>query len=195
MLIHPYTHGTLHVARSYYGHGFGSIFARLFSKIAAKTASRAAMSAAKRVGSKLVRTGIKKVIPIAKKTLKSAVRTGIKKATPVAKRLVKKGVKRAAEKASDVIASKVQKVENYAIKKGVPRDVAHSVSSVVADGSRQGISTLSKLTGNNNVRVIKKSGRKSKSIGKISHRSKSRVKKKKSKRRVAYQIQNLIDSA
>ena len=66
MILHPYSHGDAHIV-NYYGHGFGSIFARLFSKVAAKTASRAALSAAKRVGSRLVKTGMKKVIPMAKK--------------------------------------------------------------------------------------------------------------------------------
>ena len=73
MILHPYDHGDAVVA-NYYGRGFGSIFARLFSKVAAKTASRAALSAARRVGSKLVKTGIRKAVPIAKKTLTSVVR-------------------------------------------------------------------------------------------------------------------------
>ena len=60
MILHPYSHGDVHIA-NYYGYGFGSIFARLFSKVAAKTASRAALSVAKRVGSRLVKTGIKKL--------------------------------------------------------------------------------------------------------------------------------------
>ena len=215
MIIHPYSHGSLHVVTNYYGHGFGSVFARLFSKIAAKTASRAAMSAAKRVGSKLVRTGIKKVIPIAKKTLKSAVKTGIKKATPIAKDLVKKGVKRATEEANNAIANKVQKVENYAIKKGVSPDIAHSVSDFVKEGSQKGLHGLSNLAESQGDRIIDIAGREvKKSIGvnhhpvsrqrevkprqskRVSYRVQQRkVKPRQSRKRISYQIQNLIDSA
>ena len=191
MILHPYDHGDAVVA-NYYGRGFGSIFARLFSKVAAKTASRAALSAARRVGSKLVKTGIRKAIPIAKKTLTSVVKKGMKKAVPVAKRLVKKGVKRAAEEAQSAIANKVRKVEEMAIKKGVSPELAHMVSTSVEDGAREGINDLSNLVSDKI--VVKKTVPKRK-ISKSTHRLKSSVgKRKNKKKRVSYTIQNLIDS-
>ena len=199
MILHPYSHGDLHISNNYYGHGFGSIFAKLFSKIASKTASRAALSAAKRVGSRLVKTGIKKVIPVAKKTIKSALKTGIKKATPIAKDLVKKGVKRAAEEANNFIANKVQKVEDFAIKKGVSPDLAHSVSDLVEEGAREGISDLTKLAHKKSDKIFAERLNKSKNIKNTERQGKkpkkSNILKGKSRRKIAYQIQNLIDSA
>ena len=158
MIIHPYAHGE-HEIIDYYGKGFGSMFARIFSKVAAKTASRAALSAAKRVGSTLVKTGMKKVIPVAKKTMVSVVKKGMKKAVPLAKKMVKKGVKRAAEEAQTVISNKIRKVEDMAINKGVPAEMAHSLSTVVEDGSRQGIDTLSKLAGDKSDQLAQKVSR------------------------------------
>ena len=191
MILHPYDHGDAVVA-NYYGRGFGSIFARLFSKVAAKTASRAALSAARRVGSKLVKTGIRKAVPIAKKTLTSVVKKGMKKAVPVAKRLVKKGVKRAAEEAQSAIVNKVRKVEDAAIKKGVSPELAHMVSTTVEDGAREGIDNLSNLVSDKT--AVKKIVPKRK-ISKSTHRLKSNVgKRKNKKRRISYTIQNLIDS-
>ena len=73
MILHNYYQGDHHRITAYYGQGFGSIFARIFSKVAAKTASRAALSAAKKVGSTLVKTGMKKVVPMAKKTITTVV--------------------------------------------------------------------------------------------------------------------------
>ena len=164
MILHPYTHGDAIVA-NYYGHGFGSIFARLFSKVAAKTASRAALSAAKRVGSRLVKTGVQKVMPIAKKTITSAVKTGIKKAAPIAKKILKKGAKRVAEEAQSAIANKVRKVEELAIKKGVSPELAHTVSTSVVDGSQAGIDELSNLVHKG----------KSKTVAEIPERSSKKV--------------------
>ena len=205
MILHPYTHGDAIVA-NYYGHGFGSIFARLFSKVAAKTASRAALSAAKRVGSRLVKTGVRKVMPIAKKTITSAVKTGIKKAAPIAKKILKKGVKRVAEEAQSAIANKVRKVEELAIKKGVSPELAHTVSTSVVDGSQAGIDDLSNLVYKGKSKTVAKipqrSSKKVTRIGKKglhSKRLKSRIKlitgRKGRKRRIASEIQNLIDSA
>ena len=205
MILHPYTHGDAIVA-NYYGHGFGSIFARLFSKVAAKTASRAALSAAKRVGSRLVKTGVRKVMPIAKKTITSAVKTGIKKAAPIAKKILKKGAKRVAEEAQSAIANKVRKVEELAIKKGVSPELAHTVSTSVVDGSTAGIDELSNLVHKGKsktvVKIPERSSKKVTRIGKKalhSKRLKSRIKlitgRKGRKRRIASEIQNLIDSA
>ena len=191
MILHPYDHGDAVVA-NYYGRGFGSIFARLFSKVAAKTASRAALSAARRVGSKLVKTGIRKAVPIAKKTLTSVVKKGMKKAVPVAKRLVKKGVKRAAEEAQSAIANKVRKVEEMAIKKGVSPELAHMVSTSVEDGAREGINDLSNLVSD---KIVVKKTVPKRRISKSAHQLKSNVgKRKNKKKRVSYTIQNLIDS-
>ena len=205
MILHPYTHGDAIVA-NYYGHGFGSIFARLFSKVAAKTASRAALSAAKRVGSRLVKTGVRKVMPIAKKIITSAVKTGIKKAAPIAKKILKKGAKRVAEEAQSAIANKVRKVEELAIKKGVSPELAHTVSTSVVDGSQAGIDELSNLVHKGKSKTIAKiPQRLSKKVTRIgkkglhSKRLKSRIKlitgRKGRKRRIASEIQNLIDSA
>ena len=207
MILHPYSHGDVYVA-NYYGHGFGSIFARLFSKVAAKTASRAALSAAKRVGSSLVKTGMKKVMPVAKKTITSVVKKGMKKAVPIAKSLVKKGVKRAAEEAQTAIANKVRKVEDIAINKGVPPEMVHSVSALVEEGSREGIDRIVKAADTKGDRVIDQVASKArKSIG-LSNSKKliSRPKRlkthkqrirpgKKHRRKISYQIQNLIDTA
>ena len=197
MILHPYDHGDAVVA-NYYGRGFGSIFARLFSKVAAKTASRAALSAARRVGSKLVKTGIRKAVPIAKKTLTSVVKKGMKKAAPVAKRLVKKGVKRAAEEAQSAIANKVRKVEEMAIKKGVSPELAHMVSTTVEDGAREGIDNLSNLVTEKGDKVVTEIVNKTvpkRKISKSTHRLKSNVgKRKNKKKRISYTIQNLIDS-
>ena len=205
MILHPYTHGDAIVA-NYYGHGFGSIFARLFSKVAAKTASRAALSAAKRVGSRLVKTGVRKVMPIAKKTITSAVKTGIKKAAPIAKKILKKGAKRVAEEAQSAIANKVRKVEELAIKKGVSPELAHTVSTSVVDGSQAGIDELSNLVHKGKSKTVAEiPERSSKKVSRIdkkglhSKRLKSRIKlitgRKGRKRRIASEIQNLIDSA
>ena len=207
MILHRYTHGDDHVA-NYYGHGFGSLFGRLFSKVAAKTASRAALSAAKRVGTKLVKTGVKKVIPVAKKTLTSVVKKGIKKAIPVAKDFVKKGVKRAGDEAQNLIADKVRKLEEVAINKGVTPKIAHSLSSLVEEGSREGIDELVRAADTNGDRVIERvASQARKSVGlnnskKLTYRNK-RYKvhhhkirpRRKQKRKVSYDIQNLIDSA
>lgn len=207
MILHTYSHGDAHIV-NYYGHGFGSIFARLFSKVAAKTASRAALSAAKRVGAKLVKTGVKKVIPIAKKTMKSVVKKGMKKAVPVAKDLVKKGVKRAAEEAQNVIANKIRKVEEIALNKGVPPEMAHSVSALVEEGSREGIDRIVKAADRKGDRVIEqiaseagKSVGLNKSKNLISRTKRLKVHQlrnklgKKHRRKISYDIQNLIDSA
>ena len=209
MILHHYTPGDEHIV-NYYGHGFGSVFARLFSKVAAKTASRAALGVAKRVGSKLVKTGVRKVVPIAKKTITSVVKKGMKKAVPVARKMVKKGVKRAAEEAQTAIANKVRKVEESAIKKGVSPELAHMVSTIVQDGSSQGINGLSKLANKKGDRVIarivkegsasrptssKRGIPKARRLKSHKQRVKSRVGKKRRQRKVSYQIQNLIDSA
>ena len=156
MILHNYSHGDHHHITAYYGHGFGSIFARIFSKVAAKTASRAALSAAKKVGSTLVKTGMKKVVPMAKKTITTVVKKGMKKAVPIAKKMIKKGVKRAADEAQSAIANKVRKVEEIAINKGVPAEMVHSLSTVIEDGSRQGIDTLSKLAEGKSNQVVQK---------------------------------------
>ena len=230
MILHHYTTGDPHIANyyghglgsvfksifPYYGHGFGSIFSKLFSKVAAKTASRAALSAAKRVGSTLVKAGAKKVMPMAKRTITSVVKKGMKKAVPVAKKLVKKGVKRAAEEAQSAIANKVRKVEQTAIKKGVSPDLAHMVSSFVENGSRRGISSLSKLANKKGNRIIAKTVNKVNKVNKVSksihpkkplskprgikpHRqrikSRKRGARKKRRQKVSYDIQNLIDTA
>lgn len=208
MILHPYSHGDVHIA-NYYGHGFGSIFARLFSKIAAKTASRAALSAAKRVGTRLVKTGVKKVIPIAKKTMKSVVEKGMKKAVPVAKKLVKKGVKRAAEEAQNVIANKVRKIEEMAINKGVSPEMVHSASTLVEEGSRKGIEELRKAADTKSDQVIEQiQSEAGKSLGLSNsktlasrtrrlrvHQQRIRPRRKKRTRQISYDIQNLIDSA
>ena len=206
MILHPYTHGDAIVA-NYYGHGFGSIFARLFSKVAAKTASRAALSAAKRVGSRLVKTGVRKVMPIAKKTITSAVKTGIKKAAPIAKKILKKGAKRVAEEAQSAIANKGGFMGIFlAIKKGVSPDLAHTVSTSVVDGSQAGIDELSNLVHKGKSKTVAEiPERSSKKVSRIdkkglhSKRLKSRIKlitgRKGRKRRIASEIQNLIDSA
>ena len=207
MILHPYTHGDAIVA-NYYGHGFGSIFARLFSKVAAKTASRAALSAAKRVGSRLVKTGVQKVLPIAKKSLTSVVKTGMKKATPVARKILKKGVKRVAEEAQSAIANKVRKVEELAIKKGVSPELAHTVSTSVVNGSQAGIDDLSNLVNEKGdkviARVVKETNKsilpqrqvlKSKKIRSHKQGFKSGVRKRQRKKRISSEIQNLIDSA
>ena len=203
MILHPYSHGDVHIA-NYYGYGFGSIFARLFSKVAAKTASRAALSVALRVGSRLVKTGMKKIIPVAKKTV-SLAKKGMKKAVPVAKKMVKKGVKRAAEEAQNLIANKVRKVEEIAINKGVPPKVAHSLSTLVEEGSHTGIDSLGRLADNESAKVINtvvSEARKSIQkqpvrAKKIKHRVYLQPRKtgKKRKQKIAYDIQNLIDSA
>lgn len=204
MILHPYSHGDVHIA-NYYGYGFGSIFARLFSKVAAKTASRAALSVAKRVGSRLVKTGMKKIIPVAKKTMVSLAKKGMKKAVPVAKKMVKKGVKRAAEEAQNLIANKVRKVEEIAINKGVPPKVAHSLSTLVEEGSHTGIDSLGRLADNESAKVINtvvSEARKSIQkqpvrAKKIKHRVYSQPRKtgKKRKQKTVFNIQNLIDSA
>ena len=209
MILHQYAPGDGHIV-NYYGHGFGSIFARLFSKVAAKTASRAALSAAKRVGSNLVKTGMKKVMPVAKKTITSVVKRGMKKAVPVAKKMVQKGVKRAAEEAQTAIANKVRKVEKTAIKKGVSPALAHMVSTFVEDGSRRGISGLSSLANKKGNKVIARAvketsktlhSKKPLTKTKRINRSKQRLKlrnsggRKRRKRKISYQIQNLIDTA
>ena len=214
MILHHYTPGDQNIV-NYYGHGFGSIFARLFSKVAAKTASRAALGVAKRVGSKLVKTGVKKVIPIAKRTLTSVVKKGVKKAVPVAKKMIKKGVKRAAEEAQTAIANKVRKVEESAIKKGVSPELAHMVSIVVENGSREGIKGLSSLANKKGDKVVarvvkevnkstlpqrqvlssKKGIPKARRLKSHRQRVKSSIGKKRRRQKVSYQIQNLIDSA
>ena len=216
MIIHRYSSGDPRIVRYYGGHGFGgrgfgSIFARLFSKIASKTAARAAMLVAKKVGSTLVKAGVKKAAPIAKRTIKSVVRTGMKKAVPIAKKMVKNGVKRAAEEAQSAIANKVRKVEEAAIRKGVSPKLAHMVSSFVEDGSKQGVGSLSNLVNRNSDKIIAQAvDRVDKVVGKSkpksgkpkSGKSKSgKVRRRKAggRRKVrgisAYDIQNLIDSA
>ena len=207
MILHPYSHGDVLIS-NYYGHGFGSIFGRIFSKIAAKTASRAALSAAKRVGSRLVKTGVKKIIPVAKKTLTSAVKKGIKKATPIAKDLVKKGVKRAGDEAQNLIANKVRKLEEIAINKGVTPEIAHSLSDLVEEGTREGIDKLVKAADTKGDQVIERAASQArKSVGiidskKLVSRNKRfkvhnhRIRpKQKDKREASYAIQNLINSA
>ena len=144
MLLHEYSPGDSRII-NYYGHGFGSVFGRILSKVAAKTASKAALGVAKRAGSKIIRSGMRKVIPAAKKTLTSAVNRGVRKAVPVAKKMIRTGVKRAAEGAQSVIANKVRKMEKTAIKKGVPSKLAQMVSSAVADGSRKSLNDLTRL--------------------------------------------------
>ena len=147
---------------------------------------------------------------MAKKTITTVVKKGMKKAVPLAKKMVKKGVKRAAEEAQSAIANKVRKVEEIAIKNGVPAEMAHNVSTFIEDGSRQGINTLSKLAEGKSNQVGQKvpsviedrsylgsttgkqrpSLRKSK-IGK----ARSAVRRRKKQRpKVSYDIQNLIDS-
>ena len=186
MILHHYTHGDELIA-SYYGYGFGSIFAKLFSKVAAKTTSRAALGDAKRIGSKLVRDGVRKISPVAKKTITSAVKKGMKKAVPVAKNMVKKGVKRAAEEAQSAIANKVRKMEKSAIKRGVSPQLAHKVSTILESGSREGINRLENLVNEKGdkaiAEILKESG-----ASKTTH-------SKKSKEKVGNPLQNLIDSA
>ena len=207
MILHPYSHGDVQIS-NYYGHGFGSLFGKIFSKVASKTASRAALSAAKRVGSKLVKTGVKKVMPIAKKTITSAVKKGMKKAVPVAKNLVKKGVKRAGDEAQNLIAEKVRKLEEIAINKGVTPEIAHSFSDIVEEGTREGIDRLVKAADTKGDRVIERVASKArKSVGLneskklISRNKRFKVHHHKirpglkQRRRVSYDLQKLIDSA
>ena len=135
----------------------------------------------------------------------------MKKAVPLAKKMVKKGVKRAAEEAQSAIANKVRKVEEIAIKKGVPAEMAHNVSTFLEDGSRQGIDTLSKLAEGKSNQVAQKVSTLIEdrsdlgtSIGKqrpflrkskIGKKARSTVRRRKKQRpKVSYQIQNLIDS-
>ena len=202
MILHPYSHGDVHIS-NYYGHGFGSIFGRIFSKVAAKTASRAALSAAKRVGSRLVKSGVKKVMPIAKKTITSAVKKGMKKAVPVAKDLVRKGVKRAGDEAQNMIANKVRKLEEIAINKGVTPEIAHSFSDLVEEGTRDGINKLVEAADTKGDRVIERvasQARKSVGLNNISRNKRFKVHHhrirpgRKQRKKVSYDIQNLIDS-
>ena len=203
MIIHQYSPGDPRIVRYYGGRGFGSIFARLFSKIASKTATRAAMSVAKKVGSTLVKAGVKKVAPIAKRTIKSVVRTGMKKAVPIAKRMVKSGVKRAAEEAQSAITNKVRKVEEAAIRKGVSPKLAHMVSSFVEDGSKQGVGSLSNFVNHNSDKIIAQTvDRVGKVVGKSKpgKRRSGKVRRRKVNSRKTrgispYGLQNLIDSS
>ena len=214
MLLHEYSPGDSHMI-NFYGHGFGSVFGRLLSKVAAKTASKAALGVARKAGSKIIRSGMRKVIPIAKKTLTSAVNRGVRKAVPVAKKMIRTGVKRAAEGAQSVIADKVRKIEKPAIKKGVPSKLPQMVSSAVADGSRKGLSGLTKLVDNkvpsgtaaakkilHRVSVPQKrslSGYRKAAVSSSGSRRRKAVLKKKRGRKnlraISYRIQNLIDSA
>ena len=135
----------------------------------------------------------------------SVVKRGMRKAVPVAKKLVKKGVKRAAEEAQNVIANKVRKVEEIALNKGVPPEMVHSVSALVEEGSREGIDRIVKAADRKGDRVIDQVA--SKAVGlsnskKLISRTKrlkthkQRIKTgKKQRRKVSYQIQNLIDTA
>ena len=218
MLLHEYSPGDSHNMINFYGHGFGSVFGRLLSKVAAKTASKAALGVARKAGSKIIRSGMRKVIPVAKKTLTSAVNRGVRKAVPVAKKMIRTGVKRAAEGAQSVIADKVRKIEKTAIKKGVPSKLAQMVSSAVADGSRKGLSGLTNLVDNkvpigtaaaakkilHRVSVPQKrslSGYRKAAVSSSGSRRRKAVLKKKKKRgrknlrTISYRIQNLIDSA
>ena len=223
MLLHEYAPGDKQII-DFYGHGFGSIFGRLLSKVAAKTASKAALGVAKRAGSTLMRSGMRKVVPIAKKSLAVAVKKGVRKATPVARKMIRAGVKRAAESAQSVITDKVRKIENAAIKKGVPTEIAQMVSSAVENGSRKSLGkNLSKLVGKktlpggasstvkNLLRKVSttptrplKRGQKAVAApttitaGKRSSGLKKKKKLKRGKknlRAISYRIQNLIDSA
>ena len=126
----------------------------------------------------------------------------MKKAVPVAKKLVKKGVKRAAEEAQNAIANKVRKVEEIAINKGVPPELAHSASALVESGSREKVSGLSDLankTADNLIaRVASKPSNSKRSLLKARGSKSGRKRLKSGKRRgrqASYDIQNLIDTA
>ena len=209
MIIHRYDPGD-RVVVEFYGNGIGSTIAKLFSKIASKSASRAVLNVAKKAGSKLVRRGVEKVVPLAKKV----IRKGVQKAVPIAKDLVKKGIKRASQEAQSMVANKVRKLEDAAIRCGVSPDLAHTVSTAVRDGSNRGLDSLGHIITDKSDKLIGKartrfaepthsSGSKKKKKKKIVKPRVGRVKRSKAaaaaarkrSRTNSYRIQNLIEES
>ena len=121
MILHPYSHGDLHIV-NYYGHGFGSVFAKLFSKIAAKSAAKTALSVAKNVG---------------KKVLKTTIKTG----TAVAKEAAKEGLREGTRSVQELATQGITNLAQKAINKGLPPETVHNISNIVQAGAHTLIDT------------------------------------------------------